>query len=339
MASIFKTDDGTWCAQVSVKGKRKTKRGFSTKREAQAWASDLEREAKESTSSDIPDRPFSKALERYRDTVSVTKRGQKFEIRRIERWLGKSADEPADPLCFISLQDIQSKHFAEWRDRRLQKVAVGTVLREWTVLSSICSQCAKEWGWLKENPMTRVKRPKEPDARTRRLLPGEFEQLMIATQYDIEIPPESKSERIGAAIVFAIETAMRAGEICGITWEDVNLERRTVHLAKTKNGNPRTVPLSTTAVKVLEKLKTLDDCKRNAFNLKSDSLDVNFRKIRNKCLIDDLHFHDLRREALTRLATKVDVLNLAKISGHTDLRILQRVYYAPDMGDIALMLD
>ncbi|WP_050764622.1 tyrosine-type recombinase/integrase [Marinomonas sp. MED121] len=61
--------------------------------------------------------------------------------------------------------------------------------------------------------------------------------------------------------------------------------------------------------------------------------------IRNKCLLDDLHFHDSRREALTRLATKVDVLNLAKISGHKDLRILQRVYYAPDMADVALMLD
>ena len=162
---------------------------------------------------------------------------------------------------------------------------------------------------------------------------------MVATQYDIDIPPESKSERIGAAIAFAIETAMRAGGICGITWEDVNLERRTVHLPKTKNGNPKTVPLSTTAVKVLQQLQTLEDCQRKAFNLKSDSLDVNFRKTRNKCLIDDLHFHDLRREALTRLARKVDVLNLAKISGHTDLRILQKVYCAPDMSDIALMLD
>jgi len=162
---------------------------------------------------------------------------------------------------------------------------------------------------------------------------------MRVTQYDIEISPESKSERIGAAIVFAIETAMRAGEICNMAWEDVDLERRTVHLPKTKNGNPRTVPLSTTAVKVLKGLQGLEDCKRKTFGLKSDSLDVNFRKIRNKCLIDDLHFHDLRREALTRLATKVDVLNLAKISGHTDLRILQRVYYAPDMADLALMLD
>ena len=78
---------------------------------------------------------------------------------------------------------------------------------------------------------------------------------MIVTQYDIEIPPESKSERIGAAIVFAIETAMRAGEICNMAWEDIDLERRTVHLPKTKNGNPRTVPLSTTAVKCLKACK------------------------------------------------------------------------------------
>jgi len=76
------------------------------------------------------------------------------------------------------------------------------VLREWTVLSSVCSQCTKEWGWLKENPMTRVKHSKEPEARTRRLLPGEFEQLMIATQYDIEIPPEFKKRATGIGVMF-----------------------------------------------------------------------------------------------------------------------------------------
>jgi len=140
----------------------------------------------------------------------------------------------ADLLCYIQLETLQSKHFYEWRARRLKEVSVRTVLREWTVLSAVCSQCAKEWGWLRENPMRHVQRPAEPDPRTRRLQEGEFDQLMIATQFDITIPTESKRERIGAAIVFAIETAMRAGEICNIAWEDVDLERRTVHLPKTK---------------------------------------------------------------------------------------------------------
>lgn len=337
MATAYRHGNG-WRAQAYVNGKRKGKAGFSTKREAMAWAANIEREAKENQSSEIPDRPFRDALERYRDTVSIKKRGQKFEIRRIDRWLGNGQDQ-ADSLCFIALSDLQPKHFTDWRDRRLTEVAVGTVLREWTVLSAICSTCAKEWGWLRDNPMSKVKRPAEPDARTRRLEGDEFDRLMVATQYSIDIPPESKSERIGAAIVFAIETAMRAGEICNMSWEDVDLEDRTAFLPKTKNGNPRTVPLSKKAVSVLEGLRKLEDCDRLCFNLKSDSLDVNFRKIRNKCLIDDLHFHDLRREALTRLAKKVDVLTLAKISGHTDLRILQKVYYAPRMGDVARMLD
>jgi len=64
-----------------------------------------------------------------------------------------------------------------------------------------------------------------------------------------------------------------------------------------------------------------------------------FRRARDNCGIQDLHFHDTRREALTRLSKKVPVEVLAKISGHRDLRILLNVYYRPDMADIAKMLD
>lgn len=60
-----------------------------------------------------------------------------------------------------------------------------------------------------------------------------------------------------------------------------------------------------------------------------------WRKGCARAMVADLHFHDLRREALTRLAAKVDVLTLAKISGHRDLRILSSVYYRPSMQDVA----
>lgn len=83
---------------MSVSGKRKSESGFPIKREANAWATEQERLAEESQSTDIPDRPFKDALERYRDTISVPKRGQKFEIRRIDRWLGEGEVDP-DPLC------------------------------------------------------------------------------------------------------------------------------------------------------------------------------------------------------------------------------------------------
>jgi len=64
-----------------------------------------------------------------------------------------------------------------------------------------------------------------------------------------------------------------------------------------------------------------------------------FRRARDNCGITDLHFHDSRREALTRLSKKVPVETLAKISGHRSLNILLNVYYRPDMAEIADMLD
>ena len=72
-----------------------------------------------------------------------------------------------------------------------------------------------------------------------------------------------------------------------------------------------------------------------------DSLQVDalFRKAKKKALIGDLHFHDTRREATTRLAKILDVMELARITGHTELRILQAAYYAPKVEDLASKLD
>jgi integrase len=68
-------------------------------------------------------------------------------------------------------------------------------------------------------------------------------------------------------------------------------------------------------------------------------LDALFRKARNALMIPDLHFHDSRAEALTRLARKVDVMTLARISGHKDLRVLLETYYRESASDIAARLD
>lgn len=59
---------------------------------------------------------------------------------------------------------------------------------------------------------------------------------------------------------------------------------------------------------------------------------------RAKVGLDDIHFHDTRREALSRLAKKLDVLTLAKLSGHRDTRILLNVYYQVKADDVADML-
>ena len=132
---------------------------------------------------------------------------------------------------------------------------------------------------------------------------------------------------------------MRAGEICGLTWDNVNFDERTAYLPLTKNGSSRKVPLSKKAIAILERLKEEVGNTGTCFQIESKSLDATFRKLKKMAMCEHLHFHDTRREALTRLAKKVDVMTLAKISGHKDIRILQNVYYAPNMGEVAELLD
>jgi integrase len=132
-------------------------------------------------------------------------------------------------------------------------------------------------------------------------------------------------------MLFAIETAMRAGEIASLTWVNVNIEKRIAKLPITKNGFARDVPLSNEAIRILEQVRMDTE---SVFNLRTDQIDALFRKAKQRALIDDLHYHDTRAEAITRLAKKVDILTLARISGHRDMRMLQ-IYYRESVEDIA----
>lgn len=127
---------------------------------------------------------------------------------------------------------------------------------------------------------------------------------------------------------------MRAGEICGLTWDRVDLSERVAHLVKTKNGRPRDVPLSTEAVRLIEALPHADP----VFGLSSRQLDALWRKLRDRAGVVDLTFHDSRAEAVLRLSKKLEVLELARMTGHTDLNMLIRVYYRASASDIAKRL-
>ena len=145
----------------------------------------------------------------------------------------------------------------------------------------------------------------------------------------------TKSARVIHAFRFSIETAMRAGEIVGLSWDDVDTAKRIAHLPLTKNGTSRSVPLSNVALALLEELQGRED---SCFRLNSQQLDVLFRKTRDRTDIENLRFHDSRHEAITRLAEKLDVLSLARMVGHRDIRMLQ-IYYNETAEELALRLD
>ncbi|MDP3308272.1 MAG: site-specific integrase [Methylotenera sp.] len=236
-------------------------------------------------------------------------------------------------LVDVSVDKLDVTHVSAWRDRRLLVVQPNSVRREWAILASACTVAINEWKWLKINPFVGVAKPAQGKARSRRLTDDEITRLTYSSGYAVDRAPDTVTSRVGAVLLFALETAMRSGEICALTWEHVHAKH--VHLPNTKNSFARDVPLSAEAKRIIKQMKDVAGCETLVFGLEDDQRDALFRKIRDRCDIKELHFHDTRREALSRLSKKLDVMELARMSGHLDLKILMSVYYAPKIGDLA----
>ena len=123
---------------------------------------------------------------------------------------------------------------------------------------------------------------------------------------------------------------MRKGEMLSLRWDWIR--GSVAQLPRSKNGDARAVALSSAALEILSTLRGLDTVM--VFTVTPDTADALFRKAVKSAGIQDLHFHDSRSEAITRLARKLDVLELAKQVGHRDLKSLMH-YYAPSAEDRA----
>lgn len=336
MASITKFKTG-WRAQVAIQGVRES-RVFSTKSEANAWSAQRETEIRtEKTTGVQRGRTVDEAFRRYLKEVSVHKRGHRWEAIRLAA-IGRMKVDGIE-LKDMKLAEVTSDILGRWRDARLtvDKVKGATINRDLTLLSHVFSTAAKEWKWIAASPTTDVRRPADSAPRDRLYSDDEIERVCLALDFDqgAEEPAETAGQRIAVAFLFAIETAMRAGEICSLKPQDVS--GRVATLQRTKNGMKRQVPLSTRAVQLLERLP-LPDEDGTIFNLTAASLDTLFRKAKKRAMVEDATFHDTRHLAITRLAKKLNVLDLARMVGHRDLRQLQ-VYYNETAESMAARLD
>jgi integrase len=127
---------------------------------------------------------------------------------------------------------------------------------------------------------------------------------------------------------------MRAGEIAALTWADISDSVAKCRRGKTAAAR-RDVPLSPAALAIIRQLKPLKTA--TVFAIEAGQIDSHFRKATGKAAIADLHFHDSRHTAVTALSRKLDVLALARMIGHRDLRMLQR-YYNESAHEIAKRL-
>lgn len=309
-----------WRAQIFVHGQRQSAT-FRTRQEAALWALEREGELTQGRRGATPLHTLHEALGRYADEVSPFKRGERWERIRL------AALQRDLPFVGERLDRITPEAWGRWRDLRLKAVGPGTVLRDFNLIAAVYEAARKEWRWVQANPIRDVRKPRPPKARDREFTAAEVKAIVKATGFKGKV--RNQSHEVAVALLFALETAMRAGEICSLGPDQVR--GRVAYLDQTKNGDSREVPLSTEAVRLWKLLPA-------GFTIKPKMLDALFRKYRDRAGIVGVTFHDSRRTATGRLAKKLEVLDLAKMTGHKDIKTLLRVYYAPQSEKVAKLL-
>jgi hypothetical protein len=143
MSAPDKTLEGAWRVQIMVRGQREPAT-FPTRREAQVWVERRKTELRAIARGQINQiKTLGDAIERYAREVSPTKRGWKWEIKRLNAFLG-SGHAPL-PVA-RKLADVTPDDLGAWRDARLGQVRPGSVLREMTLLGSVLESARREWG-------------------------------------------------------------------------------------------------------------------------------------------------------------------------------------------------
>jgi integrase len=294
--------------------------GFHTKLQAQEWAVPIERDLLAGRYN--PNQhTLTEALDRYAREISPKKGGARWELLRIAVF--QRSTMAAKPLSRLTEDDI-----SRWREDRLQAVSGATVRREMNLWQSVLEVARKEWKWIDRNPVVDVKKPPSPRSRQRGVRQAEIDTL--APHFTA-----AGMREVFDGFLLGIETAMRAGEMWSLERPQIDLERSVAHLTKTKNGDTREVPLSPRAVEIIQAL--LADGREVLFSVPKASRDTLFRKGRQAAGILDLHFHDSRSEGVSRLSKTFDVLELARVVGHRDIRSLMH-YYRTDAADLAKRL-
>jgi integrase len=296
-----------WQAQIERNGQR-TSKTFPTKREAQAWATAEESKASRLRSGGAY--TFGDATERYERDVSSRKETPVQEGRRLRHF---EAHFGAGTL----LREIDAPEVAGWRDRRLKTVSGSTVVREVNLLRNLFRVARDEWRWIEHNPFQGVKLPAENAPRHQLWTWPLIRRVLRA-------PRVGKTAEMQAAFHISLRTGMRLAEVLAAP-AAFDPKRRVVTI-KTKTEARAVIPIGRIAARLLD---------RPAFTVGANEGSVLFSKLCRELLIEDLTFHDARATALTHLARKVDVLQLAKISRHKNLSLLSNVYYREKAEDIA----
>ena len=314
-------------AKVRLKGYPAQSATFKRKTDASRWIASTEsaiREGRHFKSSEAKRRTLSEAIERYKNEI-LPRKPKSIKKQSIQlTWWDKQ-------IGAYSLADITASVISETRSRLLNESlgngrtrSSATVNRYMAVLSHLLSIASKEWEWINENPCSRISKLSECRGRARFLSDKERAALLDACE-------ASKSPHLYPIVVIALSTGARLGEILGLSWPNIDLQKGRIILQETKNGETRSVPLTGHALKVVKewsKVRRLDSDllfpnKRNP-NTHIDIRSPWYTAVK-RAELEDFKFHDLRHSAASYLAMNGATLaEIAEVLGHKTLQMVKR---------------
>lgn len=313
MATLRKRGN-KWHVQVRRAGQPSQTQSFTTKADARAWANAMEVRAEQAqlppSGRQLSRTTFGNLLQQYAASITPRKRSAEIEQYRIGVML-------RDPIAKRSLDYLTPSAIAAYRDRRASVVGPQAVVHDLNLIGHVLRIAATEWDIpLTRNPAAEVIKPRLPSGRERRVTDHELDLLrMHATPHE--------QAMLIPLVELALQTAMRRGELLGIEWRHVDLSKRLLTIPQAKNGCPRTIPLTSVAQGLLSALHSTETL--GPFTLSPNATKLAWARLTKRSGLTDLHFHDLRHEAISRFFERgLSVPEVALISGHRDYRMLFR---------------
>jgi len=307
--------NGKFQVQVRMKGLPTSTRTFDSKTDALRWGISIESGAIQhdpngnmNIASDVT---LGDLLNRYYKDVALQRVWHRRE-RSIIRNIQKSA------LYHTKVNQISESAVAKYRDERLKTVRPSTIVRELAAVSHCITIAQTDWGVkIPINAFKLVRKPKVRNGRERRIANDEWLRLVKADS--------GRGRRSFIHIIeFAIETALRKGELLRVKWRDLDVEQSTLHVGMTKNGYPRTIPLTPRALAILKSIERLPNDER-VFHVKYGTLSSWWTELIQCAGVRNCRWHDLRHEGISRhFEHGLSIPEVALISGYRDYQMLRR---------------
>jgi integrase len=335
MATITerRTENGKrrYQAKVRLKGLPPQAATFPRKKEAERWAQSTEaalRERRYFKAAESGRRTVCEVIERYLAEILPAKRSGRSQRAQLLFWQRE--------LGALTLADLTPAMIADGRDRLARgetpsgkPATPATQVRYLAALSHAFTVAVREWGWLDDNPVRKVRRPTEPGGRVRFLSEEERTALLGACK-------KSRNPLLHPLVVLALATGARLGELLSLRWSDVDLARGVARLARTKNGEPRTLSLTGHALALLA-ARAAEHGGDTSFVFPSGHgrTPATLRKPWEAALveakIENFRFHDLRHTAASYLAmTGATPTDIAAVLGHKTLAMVKRYTHLSD---------